>query len=89
MMNARTFSYLMMTFAGIGLLVGTGVLASDKSLLSLCQKGCWLNSILYALFGERGGKLAFATVWYLSAALVFFLALNIRKKALRKHSDSD
>jgi hypothetical protein len=83
-MGARGFSYLMMVFAGVGMLVGTGVLATDRSLMSLCQKGCWLNSLLFAMFGEALGKVAFASIWYGLAALACIVAIRIWRRSAKK-----
>jgi hypothetical protein len=83
-MNARVFTYLMFVLAGVGAMIGTGVLASDRSLLSLCQKACWLNSLLYAFCGEQGGKLALAMIWYALASLACIFAWKIKKTSHKK-----
>lgn len=83
-MNKSRFALLMMVFSAIGFIVGSGILVTDDPLRSLCQKGCWLNYFLYALFGELGGKLALAVLWYLAAGLCLTFALRLRIKGSHK-----
>jgi hypothetical protein len=83
-MGARGFSYLMMIFAGVGVLIGTGVLTTDRSLTSLCQKGCWLNSLLFAMFGETMGKVTLASIWYGLAALALSTGIRIWRRSTKK-----
>ena len=71
---------MMMIFAAIGFMVGTGILISDSPLNALCQKGCWLNYFLYALLGEKAGKTALAVLWYLAAGLCVVFAVKVRAK---------
>lgn len=83
-MNASRFAFLMMVFSAIGFIVGSGILVTDEPLRSLCQKGCWLNYFLYALFDEQGGKVALAALWYLASGLCLAFALRLRKKGSHK-----
>jgi hypothetical protein len=89
MMNGRRFSYMVMILGALAVLVGTGVLATDRSLLSLCQRGCWLNAALFAFFGEQGGKLAFALVWYLTAGVIFWFAIRLRHRSKSSPDTND
>ena len=83
-MKASRSAFLMMVFSAIGFMVGTGILVTDDPLRSLCQKGCWLNYFLYALFGEQGSKTALGVLWYSAAGLCLVFALKLRMKSARK-----
>ena len=37
--------------------MGLGLMASDRSLLDLCIKGCAINSIFFVFFGDSLGKI--------------------------------
>lgn len=79
-MSKAGFAILMVIFSAIGLMVGTGILISEEPLRSMCQKGCWLNHFLYAIFGENGGKRALAGIWFLAASLCLTLAVKLKIK---------
>lgn len=70
----------MIVASGLAVLVGTGILVSEKSLLALCQRHCWLNSLLLAMFGDGGGKIAFAMIWYAVAGMTMYLATRLRRQ---------
>ena len=80
-MSDRMLANLVMVFGLIGLLIGTGTLASDKQFFSGCQRGCWLEPLLYVFLGEQWGKRMLVTFWYVAGLWVFCIGLRMRKKA--------
>ena len=80
-MTRKIFSKLMLGFACIGVLVGSAVLVTNQSLLALCQRGCWLNSFLFAVFGDQGGKIVYAMIWYLAAGVIAFFSWRLGRKS--------
>ena len=81
-MNKSNFPFFMMVLSAIGFVVGTGIIITDSPLNSLCQR-CWLNYLLYALFGEQWGKTVLGALWYLVAGSFFIIALKARIKNKR------
>lgn len=59
------------------MVVGVTILVSDTPLRQLCRTDCWLNEILFVMFGETRGKQALAILWCLVATLLAALALRM------------
>ena len=57
------------------LIVGLGAVVYSERLMSMCQKHCWFNGLLYAFFGEHNGKLILGAVWYLLGVVLIYLGL--------------
>lgn len=52
-----TFSF---GIAGVfSIITGMGILITDEPLMQLCRRGCWINSLLYGIFGDYYGKLIY------------------------------
>lgn len=64
---------------------GTAILISDMPLRQLCRTDCWLNDLLFAMFGETRGKPALAILWCAAAVLLATLALRMRKPQTSAH----
>lgn len=77
----RRFAYMLVIYACIGLLMGTGVLLSEKSLLAMCQKHCTVNSIFYSIFGESRGRAMLALLFYITSAGAIWYAIKALKKS--------
>lgn len=67
---------VLVVIAAVG---GTAILVSDTPLRRLCRTDCWLNDLLFGMFGELRGKQMLALLWYVAAVLLAILALRIRK----------
>ena len=74
MISRRSFGWMLVVFGCVPLAIGAGVFFSDKFLLQLCLKTCWLNSLLLTIFGERGGKIMLSLVWFCCAGIFFRVA---------------
>jgi hypothetical protein len=66
--------------AVIAFLIGSAIPFSDTPLLELCRKECWLNSLLYAVLGESGGKLGLAAFWYGTAMFCGVVSFRVLRK---------
>jgi hypothetical protein len=51
-------------FGTILLVSGFGVALSSRAIMSMCNKDCWLNGLLYAFLGEHNAKIALGAIWY-------------------------
>lgn len=71
--------------AVIAVVGGTAILVSDTPLRQLCRTDCWLNDLLFAMFGETRGKQVLAILWYAVAVLLATLALRMRKPQTSAH----
>jgi hypothetical protein len=60
-------------------LAGVSSLASEVSALYQCRKSCWLNGVLFALFGEAGARYALAALWFVMAGLFAWLAYRSKR----------
>jgi hypothetical protein len=56
-MNGRFFTFSLAVLGIFAVVTGVGIWVTDESLMHLCRRQCWLNSLLYGLFGEYYGKL--------------------------------
>lgn len=74
------FRALGFIFAVICILVGGGILVSEESLRLMCRTSCWLNELLFAAFGDRGGKLVLGSLWLAGGAWFMYQALRQRKR---------
>jgi hypothetical protein len=43
-------------FSAIGIIISLSLFASEKELMHLCSKHCWLNGLLLSVFGDEIGK---------------------------------
>jgi hypothetical protein len=43
-------------FSIIGIIISLSLFASEKELMRLCSKHCWLNGLLLSVFGDEIGK---------------------------------
>jgi hypothetical protein len=43
-------------FSIIGVVISLSLFASEKNLMDLCSKHCWINGLLLSLFGNKIGK---------------------------------
>lgn len=62
--------------------IGLGYLfAVETPLIAMCSgdRGCRVHRFFYALFGERGGRLAMASVWVSIGVLLAFAAMRSAK----------
>lgn len=55
-------------------------LISDESILSQCSKSCWLNSLLFGLFGEVGARIGVALAWLAVAGFCALVASRRKKE---------
>ena len=83
-MSDRIFANLVMVFGLIGILVGIGIFATDKSFLTGCQRGCWLEPLLTIFFGEQWGKRVLVSIWCTAGLSIFYVGLTIRKRAQKQ-----
>lgn len=53
----KTFLTFSLALAGFfSIITGVGIWITDKPLMSLCRRHCWINALLYGVFGEFYGK---------------------------------
>jgi hypothetical protein len=69
------FRALFIIFGIILLGLGFATPLSSQALMSMCQKGCWLNGLLLAVFGEGPGKFALGAMFYALGVWVLYLAV--------------
>jgi hypothetical protein len=74
-------------FGSICLMVGIGFMVATTPLTSMCRTSCWLNEFLFALVGDKGGKIALGLIWV--AGGVWFLWQGIRIKRKKKTDPLD
>ena len=64
--------------AGIfSIITGAGVLVTDEPLMHLCRRGCWINSLLYGVFGEFYGKAIYGGAGLLIGLVLLISCLYI------------
>lgn len=70
----------MWLFALVTLTGAVATLVSSEPILTQCSKSCWLNSLLFTLFGDTGARIGVALVWGSVAALFIFLGEITKRK---------
>jgi len=61
--------------------LGAGaIFTSSQSVQSLCRTSCWLNDLLFVLFGEAGGKIGLSIGWLMAAVILAILAYRMQTK---------
>jgi hypothetical protein len=78
--------------AAFSIIAGLAVLASDVPLLQQdCRRMCPINALLFVLFGERGGRVALAAIWFAAAVLALWIVYSPRTRrdrgGKRKHGN--
>jgi hypothetical protein len=64
----------------VGIVVGFGIVATGDPLMHLCRKGCWLNGLLLAVFGEEGGRIALGYLWAILGGLIIARTITSRNR---------
>lgn len=76
-MNREVFLRFSMILVGVFLLVtGVGVWVTNEPLMSLCRQHCWVNALLYGIFGEFYGKVIYGGKGVLGGSVVLAVALH-------------
>jgi hypothetical protein len=84
----------MWKFFGLGfgiicLVVGVGIAVSGNSVMSFCGKGCWLNGLLLALFGNDTGRVVLGYFWALLGGSFIYKAFTAAKTLDSGNDDND
>jgi hypothetical protein len=78
---------------GIGFLIvafggGLAIALSPQPLMGLCRNSCWINSLLFAMFGDEQGKRALGFLWFSAGCAVsMFLLMRPRSDVSREVKD--
>jgi hypothetical protein len=72
--------WMFFVLALILIMVSIGSLATDRPLVVQCQRHCWINALLDLVLGDAIGRVVFAAIGFLFAALSTFWALTERPK---------
>ena len=72
--------FLGFIFAIICFFIGAGIWISEDSLRMMCRIDCWINEILYILFGEGTGKVILGLLWILGGIWFLYQIIFKNKK---------
>jgi hypothetical protein len=67
-------------FPVLAVLAAINTLVTDRSARFLCRRSCWINELLYGLFGDDGAKIGLAIMYFTISVFGFFLAYRMQRK---------